>query len=256
MENQSMTNFSETTPISSERIKQPPVHVQSKTNLIVPILLTILVSATVFGVGGYYYGKQSPVVNFEDKQPTVDVSPQPTQIEQVAPAPSIITVVDPSSTPKPSKKLTYSLPANWKTLIDTNGRLDVGYDSARYEASAGANRVDLSGKSVGTGSEFRRLGWNKNFYLTPYNGGSRHTDLYKILGVTSTSDWKSPEYYSEREYSYNGWSCLVINGVVISQFPVAWGYCPISSNEALVLAFDGYDWSEIEQQIMAVRLLK
>lgn len=77
------------------------------------------------------------------------------------------------------------------------------------------------------------------------------------MGVTSaSSDWKSPKYYSEKEYSYNGWNCLVINGVDISQYPVAWGYCPVSSNEALVIAFDGYDWSEIEQQIMAMRLLK
>jgi hypothetical protein len=255
MENQPNTNNSENTftPVS-----QSPNLSQTKTGLLLPIWLVPMVIAIVFGYGGYYYGKQSSVVKFEDRQPTAKVSPQPTHVEQITTEPLVTTIVKPSSTPKPSKKLTYSLPANWKTLTDTNGRLDVGYDSTKYDASAKINQVDLSGRWVGTqGPDLHRLGGNKNFYLTTYNGGSRHTELYKILGVTSvSSDWKSPKYYLEKEYSYNGWNCLVINGVDISQYPVAWGYCPISNNEALVLAFDDYDWSEIEQQIMAVRFLK
>lgn len=155
------------------------------------------------------------------------------------------------------KRLTYSLPAGWVTVSDTTGKLEVGYDPARYDASARDQRIDLSGRWTGTGSDVRRLGWNKHVYLKSPSGGSRHQELYKILGVDRNSaSWKSPTYYAEREYSYSGWNCLVINGVDISQYPVAWGYCPISANQALVLAFDGYNWSEIEQQLAAVKVLK
>lgn len=211
-------------------------------------VLSIFLSAVIFGFIGYSLGKKSININI----------PVPTQSEQstLKPSPTISAV--PSSTPKATRKLTYSLPANWKTITDTNGRLEVGYDTNRYEPITKANQVELLGKWVGTqGSDLHRLGWHQYFYLTSYNGGSRHSELYKILGVTAnTKDWKSPKSYSEREYSYFNWNCLVINGVDISQYPSAWAYCPISNNEALVLAFDGPDWPEIEQQMAAVRILK
>lgn len=246
-------------PTQPETIQQPstppvPVIQNSKPLIIAATLVFLLMAGGLVYLGYQNYQLQQRLNQLLEQQ-TNQIQPTPTPTS-TQPSPTTSTVS--SSTPKPAKKLTYSLPANWKTLTDTNGRLEVGYDATRYEASAKSNQVDLSGKWVGTqGTNLHRLGWNKNFYLTAYNGGSRHTELYKIWGVTSTtSDWKSLKYYSEKEYLYNGWSCLVINGVDISQYPVAWGYCPISSNEALVLAFDGYDWSEIEQQISAVRLLK
>lgn len=238
----------------SSSVNQQPAFIQQKT-IFLPIAITAVICAILFGIGGYYLGKQSFAPREENTQS--EVSPQPTQSKQVT-LPSSTPDITSSTTSKPVNKITYKLPSGWQTIKDTTGILEVGYDSARYGATAKEKQVDLSGKWVGTqGSDLRRLGWNKNFYVTSYDGGPRHTELYKILGVTAnSSDWKAPNYYSEREYSYNGWSCLIINGVNISQFPVAWGYCPISSNEALVLTFDGYEWSEIEQQLTAVRLLR
>lgn len=256
MENQPTTNPTSAPSQHADQLAQPPISLPSKGSLVIPLVLTAVVCATVFGIGGYYLGRQYPVAPTEAQQPTTQPSTQPAQATSTSPSPSITTNMAPSSSPKPSEKLNYSLPPGWKTLADTSGRLEVGYDPSRYDATAKNNEVDLSGKWVGAqGTDLRRLGWNKSFYLTAYNGGSRHSELYKILGITtSTSDWKSPEYYSEKEYSYNGWNCLIINGVNISQSAVAWGYCPISGTEALVLSFDGYDWSEIEQQLTAVRL--
>lgn len=61
MENQPITNPSETTPISSAPVVQPSAPIQTKTNLVMPILLTVLVCAIIFGFGGYYIGKQSSI---------------------------------------------------------------------------------------------------------------------------------------------------------------------------------------------------
>jgi len=249
---------------------------QTRVSLFIPILSATLVSGIVFGVAGYYFGRQNPVADDERRAvtseralmtpsvtatitPSVSLTPTitPSVSPSNSPSPTITPSVSPTVSISSSIKLTYNLPSSWKVISDINGRLSVGYDSTKYDASARTNQVDLSGKFVGTqGVDMRRLGGNKSFYFSTYDGGSRHAELFKILGVSSgQSDWKSPKY-SEREYSYNGWKCLLINGVNISQYPVSWGYCPISGNEALVFAFDGYSWSEIEQQMSAVRILK
>lgn len=207
-------------------------------------LLGVIILFLIVGIGSYYFGSRTskpllfPIVSREKS-----VSTQ---------SPAVTATIVPQSI----SKITYNLPTGWKLAKDTTGRFEVGYDSSRYNATSSEKEVDLSGKWVEQEGKAHRLGWNQNFSLTGYSGGSRHAELYKILGVTAEfRDWKSPKY-SEREYLYNGWNCLVINGVSISQYPVAWGYCPISSTEALVLAFDGPNWSEVEQQLSAVRLLK
>jgi len=226
----------------------------TKTRSIFPVLATAIACAAIFGIGGYFLGTRSPLPQQNPEQKLAVTSPSP-----VPSATDMPSKQNPSVTPKPAKKITYKLPSGWQTEKDTSGRIEVGFDTSRYTAISGENRVGLSGIWVGKqGVDLHRLGWNKDFNITTYNGGSRHTELYKILGVTnpSTMDWTSPQYYSEREYSYSGWNCLVVNGVSISQYPVAWAYCPISSNEALVMAFDGYDWTEIEQQMAAVKLVK
>jgi len=59
MENQPIVNPIETTPVNLTPVNQQPVPVQTKTNLVAPILLTGLVCAVVFGIGGYYLSGQS-----------------------------------------------------------------------------------------------------------------------------------------------------------------------------------------------------
>lgn len=221
----------------------------------VQILVVVLILILVGG-GTYYLGKsqtpkpqtQNPVVVSPTLQPTT--TPSSTQNTSVLPLPSA------TSVSKSVNNIEYSLPSGWKKIIDTSGRLEVGYDASKYDAKSKEKLIELSGKWILEGNKSKRLGWNKFFQLAPYNGGSRHDELYKILGENPTLTGSRTKNYSEREYTYNGWKCLVLNGISISDYPVAWGYYPISSTEALVLAFDGFDWSEIEQQIAAVRLLK
>lgn len=228
----------------------PPKHAIVNFLVLRGIILVIFI---LFGFGAYNLGKQASVTTLET---ATEPSVQPTQDIVVSPTSTPISNA-PTAVAKQVRKSSYALPTGWQTKTDTTERLEVGYDASRYDMSSQENRIDLAGKWVTENGQMKRLGWNKQFFITSYSGGSRHAELYKILGVTAQDDtWKAPKYFGEREYSYNGWNCLFINGVSISQYPVAWGYCPISATEALVLAFDGYEWSDIEQQTAAIRLVK
>ena len=105
MENQPITNSSETTPINSAPIVQSPTPIQTKTNLVVPILLTVLVSAIVFGVGGYFLGKS---ISGNTQEPVAVSNPQN------LPTPTITTV--PNS---PTLMATIDPTANWKVFTDS-----------------------------------------------------------------------------------------------------------------------------------------
>jgi hypothetical protein len=59
MENQPTTNLSDISSANPTVINQPPIPQQTKTNLMMPVLVTLLVSAVLFGFGGYYLGKQN-----------------------------------------------------------------------------------------------------------------------------------------------------------------------------------------------------
>jgi hypothetical protein len=61
MENQPIANSSGTPPVNSVPINQISTPQQTKTNLLIPMLLTVLVSAAVSAFGGYYLGKQFSV---------------------------------------------------------------------------------------------------------------------------------------------------------------------------------------------------
>lgn len=67
MEDQSAVNPLEVTPANHVLVSQPLTS-STKTNLIVPLLLTVLVSAIIFGFSGYYLGvKQNGVSNNEQR---------------------------------------------------------------------------------------------------------------------------------------------------------------------------------------------
>jgi hypothetical protein len=130
----------------------------------------------------------------------------------------------------------------------------MAYDPNRYSSDPNPNLVLLEGKWVTEGSSSRRLGSTRAVQRVAYNGGSRHAALFAYLHIDGTqSDWKSPQY-AERNYRYNTWNCLVINGIMLSQYEGAWAFCPISNTQGLVLSFDTKTWSEIEQQLATVRV--
>lgn len=58
-----------------ESISQPPTSLQAKTSLVLPVLCTALISAVIFGVGGYYFGSRTP-----ETQETSVVFSSPTPI--------------------------------------------------------------------------------------------------------------------------------------------------------------------------------
>jgi hypothetical protein len=115
MKNQPITNSSKTAPIGSVPISQSPVVNQVKTNLLVPILSTLLVSAIVFGFGGYYLGKQTsnnvqqPVANQNKPITTLptEVLPSPTN----TPTPVGLTTYTSSF-----EKLSFKYPTDWKIV--------------------------------------------------------------------------------------------------------------------------------------------
>lgn len=94
MENQPITNSSDVSATNPITVSQPPVQPQTKTNLIMPFLVTFLVSATLFGFGGYYLGKQSSVnqpqnlLNQNQTEVTPSVSSSPTSVV-TSPAPDL-----------------------------------------------------------------------------------------------------------------------------------------------------------------------
>lgn len=220
---------------------------------IIVALIGILVIALVGGA--YYLGTQSHNAPSLQTDKIIEPTPAPTASSQSSPQPS----TSPNATDKPVSnaiKITYKLPTGWQTIQDPSKRLEVGYDQSKYDAMSDGNKIWLSGKWVGQGSDMHRLGGSQYFYITPYSGGSRHTELYKLLGIQDgDTGWKMPKY-AERDYILNSWNCLIMNGISISQYPVTWGYCPVSTSEAIVLEFDNNDWSQIEQQLATVKLLK
>lgn len=165
-----------------------------------------------------------------------------------------------SPTPEPTtaaKKLTYFLPSGWKTVQDTSGTFEVGYDPSMSQLFTGANGNSVSNLSVsvtlgGTwqNNPVKKVGYNFSIAVKPYDGGSRHNF---ILG---TSQWDKSADYHEKDYSYNGWNCLVLYGTFISQSDTNWGMCIIDTKRAF--AFSAGTWTDqmMEQLISTIRLLK
>lgn len=131
----------------------------------------------------------------------------------------------PSPAPSNVKKLTYDLPEGWKTSTDTSNSFEVGYDPNRYRVTP--SNLGLSFSYVAHPDSF-------DFRLLPYGGGSRHSFIYQQLGyVPAPPASEKTKDYHEVEYSYNGWSCLVIYGLYFSASGTTWGMCPVSSSQAL-----------------------
>ncbi len=63
MENQPITNPSDISTTDPAVVNQPFTSPQTKTNFVMPILVTLLVGAVVFGFAGYYLGALSNLTN-------------------------------------------------------------------------------------------------------------------------------------------------------------------------------------------------
>lgn len=89
MENQPIITPSDISSSTSVQANQSsiPLPSQTKTNLMMPVLITLLMSAILFGFGGYYLGKKSITTPVEyqisNTQPTAAIQASPTVIPTV-----------------------------------------------------------------------------------------------------------------------------------------------------------------------------
>lgn len=159
MENQPIISSSDISPTSPALINQSSLPPQPKMNLIVPILLTILLSGTVFGFGGYYFAKKTinSQPNLEDNQ----IQPTSTTISQMLATPTTI------------KEQLSTLPAGWsyKTNNECGVKFAIPPKEKPYYQPIDPNREPSVTNDQGSG----------RFWDFP-RGGSYPNLLSKLIG--------------------------------------------------------------------------
>jgi len=203
------------------------------------IVLLLLVA-----VGGYFLGQKS-----KTNSPSI---PSPTTYPQVTTQPTIDETVNgktntnldqnqiPTPTTIPTTSLTYNLPSGWRTVQEDSKTFEIGYDPRIYSVSTTNNNSILLAK----------VGTHYSVSLLPYNGGSRHQFIYDKLAIKDPNQDKMPTYH-EKEYIYNGWSCLVLYGLALSASGDIHGMCAVDSSHAFLL-----ESIPDEQIIRTIKLLQ
>lgn len=220
------------------------------------ILVGILVIAAIGGV--FYLGKQTSKPT-QPQQVISPMTPSPTQDVSRGQNVSVVSPTPNNSTPKPldTKRtaLNYSLPKGWTTITDKTGYIEVGYDPNIQEVITTKDLyIDIGGKWIAYSNPSRRVGYPFSVLIEDYTG-SRHQFLYKEMGVeTNSTNWKGPDF-SEEEFQYNNWSCLIFYGIDVSAFPSNIGICPIKNNQVISFAVGG-DKETAKRSIQTIRLLK
>lgn len=213
MENQPFTNSIETNRVDSTPINQPLTPPQAKTNLVVPIFLTVLVSALVFGFGGYYFGRMgSDSRKINSEQLVIIQSPTPS------------TVVTPSSSPVVSQNSDYS---GWNSYTNPSALYEIKYPNGwrvvPYNIGEGYGPIEIGEDVL----------WAINFYekskytldQVAAEFGKQFSDrkqtkqnitingLSAIKYITTTSSF--PDWYYETVVIDRGSSYIVIsNGAI------------------------------------------
>lgn len=154
----------------------------------------------------------------------------------------------PVPTEKNIKVLNYNLPSDWKTAQDKLGMFEIGYDPSISKVSE-----PMVDNAVSLFRTDRILGSFISVRLLRYDGGSRHEFLYAQIGEKPVKEDLLPSYH-EKEYTYNGKSCLFLIGITISQYPTTWGMCDAGSGKAFLIT--SYDDGDYEKTVQTIRLLK
>jgi hypothetical protein len=220
--------------------------------------LLILVAAGSLAIGVQVGKSQMPENRQVMVQPTLTMGPEisPTLLPASPMVTGVMSPV-PSSATVTAKRLTYALPSGWRTVKDATDTFEVGYDpnmSVEFDTeNAGKSVNDLSVILSGKWetNPVHKSGYELYVSLEPYNGGSRHTFI-----LQNRTDWDKLSGYHEREYTYNGWSCLVLYGIQISQSNPVNGMCVVSATRAFRFGLGTWTDEETEKVIGAVKLLK
>jgi hypothetical protein len=184
-----------------------------------------------------------------------DVAALPTLFDQILSTFKFIENITPSPTQQsvPSKTLNYSVPSGWKTVQDSTGSFTVSYNPTTSKVDTNntggifflRQRPDPSLGNFGC----------ETVNLYTYDGGSRHQFIYKYLGETPTKESLFIDY-KETEYLYNGKSCLVLNGISISQFNSVWGMCDTGNGKAFLFTSCDRDNTNYEKVMQTIQVLK
>lgn len=114
MEDQTPPTTTEVNPADTAPINPTANPTQTKSNVMVPVLLVLLVSAAVFGIGGYYFGSQPKGTEMVQKDvPTVEkdtVTSVPT--DTLTPTASTVDTTDATYT---YNSFSISYPKTWQT---------------------------------------------------------------------------------------------------------------------------------------------
>ncbi|HLD91940.1 MAG TPA: hypothetical protein VI795_00940 [Patescibacteria group bacterium] len=202
--------------------KSPIINIKNKNLVIIPIIVFILASI------GFLVNSKYRKTNFSNPS----LIETPSSLNSTLPTPVFENkkTNPPSQTPKNIKKISYFVPTGW--ITDALDTFQISYDPSKlHKCYNGEHGIVLCSA------------YNTYFSIDilPYDGGSRHLFIYNNgLGTPKKSELFS-DYY-EKEYNMDGKSCLILNGISVSQFPVIWGVCAIDSSRALL--FYSYDRDE------------
>lgn len=160
MENQPIINSPDTSPVNSTTVNPSPLLRQTKTSLMMPVLLTFLISAVLFGFGGYYLGTQT-----KTQQNTSQITNSPS----VSSAPSFL-----STSPVPS-----SIPMNDEVSYTNSEygfslQLPQGFTTQSQAAGAGTQEAPSNAS---------------NFYIYKVGDAESYLNRYinfEILGLESS----------------------------------------------------------------------
>ena len=131
MENQPVANTSNPPSADAVQVNQSPISPQTKANLTMPVLITFLVSSVLFGLGGYYFGKQS-----SDPQPNnyIPSLSTPTPIADSTASP-MVAQSDSSLKTYTNQQLgiSFQYPSTYEVLDKTGGGYDVYLFSSKAQ---------------------------------------------------------------------------------------------------------------------------
>ena len=198
----------------------------------------------------YFYGQIS-FLRQQVKSSNVAPTPTPFIVSTITPTIIVdptVTISKPSPTPKPSSiiPLSYYLPSGWLEVKSAVSSYSVGYDPSTMDITQNTdNGLYIRYKT--TKYSFADF----SFIEKPYNGGSRHSFIYNIMGGNAIQD-RLPGY-REKEYKINGTNCLMLIGIQPSQSLPTWGMYAISSTKAILINMFVLDDGSIEKILKTIK---
>jgi hypothetical protein len=159
-------------------------------------------------------------------------------------------VITPTKIQTLIKSIKYNLPPNWLSVRDNSQLFEVGYNTVTQDIKMDKQSISVIYKNLNNNPYYSPYASTQFFQVLPYNNGSRHTFIEKQLGETINSGNKSPGYY-ESEMNIDGKSCLVLNGISISQFYSVWGMCAINTKQALL--FNSFNYADLSQHLNSLK---